>query len=234
MMGQPGYSGDLRSRLLLQAAAESGYDAVNVGPLEASRWPNLPGLLGDRKVPWVSANVTFPSGGPILPPMKEFEFPGLKIAVVGLSEPDQPIAGIVFQPSLAALQSALGALSDPAERVVVIGRVPVTRAALIASSHPEILAVLSGYGVMESDAPLMFGSAVAAFPGEQGKNMIDLRLALKGGMATLLSYRLVPLDRSITGLPDWQSKMDETLKTVREAEFDFGASETGEPSAPEH
>lgn len=231
-LGQPGVGGDLRSRLLLEAGATAGYDAINVGPREAARWAELPALAGDRKLPWVTTNVTLPAaeGAPPPPPaVREFTFGDMRLGVLGVAEPDGSMEAVTFRPTLQAVQSALAALKDPAERVIVIGRIPVTRAAVLSGASPRILAVLSGYGVMESESPLAFGPAPVAFCGEQGKSLIDMRLSLRRGPPTVLSYRLVPLDRTIPALPDWQSKLDATLKAVKEVEFDFETTE--EPAA---
>ena len=62
LLADPGVSGDLRSQLLLEMASGGLYDAVNVGPREAARWKDLPGLLRNAKLPWLSANAELPEG----------------------------------------------------------------------------------------------------------------------------------------------------------------------------
>jgi hypothetical protein len=166
--------------LYLDLMSRMRYDAAAIGPAElAFGADTFAAVARDVKVPWVTANVRGLDSAWIAP-WRLVRSRGLKIAVIGVSEPPRGWrdvgvfrragAAMAFGPVLDALTARVGEARANADLVVVIGRLRPATIRALAAQVPGIDAVISTNReavslTTEGQAPLLLSDDEPGFVG---------------------------------------------------------------------
>jgi len=213
----------LRMEAALRGMAVMGYDAANIG--EHELWLGRDRLLelGERGVPFVSANVRGDDGTPVVQPYVVLKRSRLTVAVTGVVEGGRYRTGpgLSVHPPREALARLVPQLEKRAGVIVVLADLELPAVRDLATDFPEITLILfRGRG--DSHAPERVNrTAIASIYGE-ARYLGDLTLewASPGsvsveGEAVLLDERFSPSPRVVEACTQWYQE------TVRGRTFDL-------------
>jgi len=163
---------------IVEAMNAMGYDAMAVGAMDLSLGiETFQALRSQAKFALVSANLLTADGKPLVDPYVVLERKGLRIGIIGLTEPDielQQISPIILgqlssQDPAEALKRYLPELRSQVDVVVVLSRLGLERDATLAKEIPGIDVIIGGNSRTLMDQPQQVGSTIIVQQGDNGE-----------------------------------------------------------------
>jgi 2',3'-cyclic-nucleotide 2'-phosphodiesterase (5'-nucleotidase family) len=197
--------------------ARVGTRALAVGPrdLWAAGLPGLQAQAREKKLLWLSANVLGPRGGMPFPASTVLRAGGLRVGVIGLTEPQEMVGrktGVTFLDPVVATRPQVNRLHGQVDLIIVLSNLPIEQNDLLREQVPGIDLILSG-APTEGGGALVNGTRAPwdiRVHGE-GRNIGRLDLRLTPGSRRPLQ-RSEAMERRLAELEATQS----TLKALRE------------------
>ncbi len=213
---QPDETTKRHAAFMADLLAAAGTQAIAVGPrdLWAATADGLRKLDRKSGVAWLSANIIGPDGDPLFPSHVRLRAGNLRVAVVGLTQPQPAVvagSGVTFMDPIAAARAVVGSLRPESDLIVVLCN--------LLFEHQEALRDIPGIDIILAGTPEVGvpdvsddrAPCVVRVHG-LGRTLgrVDLRIVLRGGSPPVRSLRLEQRFRRLTGIRDEL----ETLKTV--------------------
>lgn len=162
-------------KAILAGENAMGIGAHNIGAAEAALGADaLQKLVKASNVPLLSANVHFPDGSPIAPPLHIFNCQGKRLAVIGVMSQRFANPAVTVDDPRTAILSTLAAHKGEFDWVMVLAYLPEEELRQLAAALPEADAIVGGPTV-QSIAPQMAGPVLLAAATNKGKFIIKLR-----------------------------------------------------------
>jgi 2',3'-cyclic-nucleotide 2'-phosphodiesterase (5'-nucleotidase family) len=157
-----------------------GYDAMAVGVMDL--WLGLDvfqSLHDQAKFAMVSANLLTADGKPLVDPYVVLERKGLRIGIIGITEPEAELQSVVpdlngkvtSEDPVKALQRYLPELRSRVDVVIVLSRLGLERDAALAKAVPGIDMIVGGGARTLMDKPQQVGSTLIVQQGYNGEWM---------------------------------------------------------------
>lgn len=223
----PGPSGDIKSRGLVEAMNRMGYQAAAVGERELiSGVDHFGGITQRANFPFLSANlVREKEGTPWLIPGKVIPAGSLRIAVLGVTRFNPslrlPLPGgdtLVTTDPLEALQTYLPQFRTGADLVIVLAALPLEDARLLARRVPGIDFIFGAHGGKFTAEPIKEGSATLLYLGDEGKYLGQVEVFETARSRPSWNTRLIQLGEAIPGDAAMGDLMVEVMSKAQAAE----------------
>ena len=206
-----------QGKIVMEAMSKLGYAAMAVGASDLAQGREV--LLARAKeatFPVVSANLLDAASQQLLlPPYAIVEMEGRKIAIVGLTSPDEMRADqqldLTVGDPMAAARSTIAELKDRASVVIVLSRLDSDLNRRLASEVPGVAAVVGGRAYMPDGRVWVAPETgtVVVNPGSRGEHLGVLRLHLDGqGKPMSATWEPIRLSNAIAADPDLQALVD--------------------------
>lgn len=214
----------VRHRHLATAFSSLGYAALNAGRMEASLSASaLRQLASQSPVPLISANLLDRSNNqPILPPWKIIEQSGVRIALVGVVDPqgfdDPPGEGLVVERMQTALSRILPEVRRSADLIVLLAHADEATLTALAGEFYEIHLILGGRVRQPAASVIRNNRSLIYYTGNEGKSFGTLRCSTrKGAPLELLENDMILLTDKIAEHPDILAEAAAYRREIRHA-----------------
>jgi len=163
---------------MVEAMNVMGYDAVGIGAYELLQGVDiLLARLDEAAFPFLSANLVLRDGSLLAASYTVLERDGLRIGVVGISEPDGEIfmrtSGLVgvikTRNAIDVLAQLLPEIRAKADIVIVLSRLGLDQDQAVAAQVPGIDIIIGGRSRTLMDEPIRVGQTVIVQQGYQGE-----------------------------------------------------------------
>ncbi|MDH7500431.1 MAG: hypothetical protein QHH30_08605 [candidate division NC10 bacterium] len=196
-----------KARLMVQAMAQMGYDAYNLGLRELAYGQDFIKTQTDQwKVPLLCANlIRAKDGKPFATPYLIKDLGGVRLAVLGLMSglfnahkyrPEDE--ELLVQDPVEAASQLVPRLANQAEVVVVLGHLTMEEAEALADRVPGIQAIILAWAMGIIDPPVQIKKTLILSAGTKGSHLGELYLHLNWEKRVISHYsRITPLARGI-------------------------------------
>ena len=172
------------------------FDAMVVGNHEFDFGPDvLKKRIGEARFPVLGANVEGFKDG--LKPFVIKEFPGFKVAVIGVVTPDTPqathpknVQGLKFLPPAATVGKYLPELKEQADLVIVLSHIGYQADRELAAQVPGIPVIVGGHSHTKLLEPAVVNQTIIVQAWEHAKALGVLDLTLENGKIKRFNGRL--------------------------------------------
>ena len=193
-----------KARLMVQAMAEMGYDAYNLGVRELSYGQTfIKDQTSKWKIPLVCANLMRAEDGkPFTTPYIIKDLRGFKVAILGLMsslfnahkyQPEDK--DLLVADPVEVAQGIVPRLRKETDCIIVLGHITMEEATELAEKVPGIPAIIMAWAMGIIDPPVQVKDTEILSAGTKGSHLGEFYLHLdqKGAMVSYHS-RLTPLD----------------------------------------
>ena len=209
--------GAVKADLFIQAYNLMGYDAFVPGELDlALGVKNLISLRQQARFAFLLANLLDSrTRKPVFQPYRVREVNGVKIGVLGLLSPSQPLSlppeetgSYYLQDPVKAARIWVPELKKKCQVVVVLGQLDVEEQANLARKVPGIHLLLGGRSSLLQQEPLEVGESRIFNDGARGEHLGQVDITLQGRKIRSQS-QLVALDTSYPDHPAMLQRIEE-------------------------
>ena len=207
-----------KARLMVQAMAQMGYDAYNLGVRELSYGQDfIEDQTSKWKLPLLCANlVRAKDGKPFATPYIVKDLGGVKVAVLGLMsslfnahkyKPEDQ--DLLVEDCQEVAKRIVPQLRKEADFIIILGHITMEEATELAEKVPGITAIIIAWAMGIIDPPVQVQDTLILSAGTKGSHLGEffLHLDQKGAMVSYHS-RLTPLDRKISEDPEMRQLID--------------------------
>ena len=196
-----------KARLMVQAMAEMGYDAYNLGVRELSYGQQfIKDQTAQWKIPLVCANLTYAEDGkPFANPYVIKDLKGFKVGILGLmsgffnSQKYRPEdKDLLVADPLQVAQELVPRLRKETDAIIVIGHITMEEATDLAENVPGIQIIILAWAMGILDPPVQIKETYILCAGTKGSHLGEFYLHLNQKGKVISHYSgLIPLGRAI-------------------------------------
>lgn len=214
----------LKFEAILRGELAMGLAAHNLGgPEIALGVESLRHWMATLNVPFISANVYDAGHELVAPPVSVRDVEGRRIGLIGVVSSKFTGPGLTVADSHEAILNLLPRLQSRVDCVIVMAYAPEDELRRLASTLPEVDAVVGG-PTGQSLPPERSGPTLVASATNKGKFLIELDIPARGAR-TPMSGRVVEMDGQYADHPKQMANIDRYLADLNRRSFT--AQETG-------
>lgn len=204
-------------RPMIEAMNLIGFDAMALGNHEFNYGQEALLALQEKALfPFLGANITNPDGQPYVKPYIIKEINNIKVAILGFSPQETPIAahpknveGMTFaDPIETAKQLVKIPEIQNADLIMALTHIGAEIDRKLAAAVPEIDVIVGGHSHTIIDQAEKIGNTIYVQTGEYGQYLGRLDLTISNGQVVASNYKLLPVDTSLTPVAGVQALID--------------------------